>query len=110
MHGSLHIKLQHKGDKNGRLKKKREFSRFFVILFVLLAIVYVIRCAGKVRLDPFKRLMAGTDRSDLTGALIAFPLYGRIPFSKWFRFIMPLTDLVRAAFIVLLVIGAFICS
>ena len=108
MHDSLHIKLQHKGDENGRLKKKREFSRFFVILFVLLAIVYVIRCAGKVRPDPSKRLMAGTDRSDLTGALIAFPLYGRVPFNKWFRFIMPLTDLVRAASIVLLVIGAFI--
>ncbi len=79
-----------------------------MLLFVLLAIVYVIRCAGKVRLDPFKRLRAGTDRSDLTGALIAFSLYGRVPFSKWFRFIMPLTDLVRAASIVLLVIGAFI--
>ena len=108
MHGSLHIKLQHKGDENGRLKKKREFSRFFVILFAILAIIYVIHCAGKVRLDPSKRLMAGTDRSDLTGALIAFSLYGRVPFSKWFRFIMPLTDLVRAASIVLLVIGAFI--
>ena len=108
MHDNLHIKPQHEGDENGRLKKKREFSRFFVLLFVLLAIVYVIRCAGKVRPDPSKRLMASTDRSDLTGALIAFSLYGRVPFSKWFRFIMPLTDLVRAASIVLLVIGAFI--
>ena len=108
MHYNLHIKPQHEGDENGRLKKKREFSHFFLVLFAILAIVYVIRCAGKVRLDPSKRLMAGTDRSDLTGALIAFPLYGRVPFSKWFRFIMPLTDLVRAASIVLLVIGAFI--
>ena len=108
MHDSLHIKLQHKGDENGRLKKKREFSRFFVLLFVLLAIVYVIRCAGKVRLDPSKRLMAGTDRSDLTGALIAFSLYGRVPFSKWFKFIMPFMGLAWAASIVLLVIGAFI--
>ena len=79
-----------------------------MILFVLLAIIYVIRCAGKVRLDPFKRLMAGTDRSDLTGALIALPLYGRVPFNKWFKFIMPFMGLAWAASIVLLVIGAFI--
>ena len=108
MHDSLHIKLQHKGDENGRLKKKREFSRFFVLLFVLLAIVYVIRCAGKVRPDPSKRLMAGTDYSDLTGALIAFLMYGKIPFNKWFKFIMPFMGLAWAASIVLLVIGAFI--
>ena len=104
----MHIELQHKGDENGRLKKKREFSRFFVLLFMLLAIVYVIRCAGKVRPDPSKRLMAGTDYSDLTGALIAFLMYGKIPFNKWFKFIMPFMGLAWAASIVLLVIGAFI--
>lgn len=52
--------------------------------------------------------MAGTDRSDLTGALIALPLYGRVPFNKWFKFIMPFMILAWAAFIVLLVNGAFI--
>ena len=108
MHDNLHIKPQHEGDENGRLKKKREFSHFFLVLFAILAVVYVIRCAGKVRLDPFKRLMAGTDRSDLTGALIALPLYGRVPFNKWFKFIMPFMILAWAAFIVLLVNGAFI--
>ena len=51
MHDNLHIKPQHEGDENGRLKKKREFSHFFLVLFAILAIVYVIRCAGKVCLD-----------------------------------------------------------
>ncbi len=42
------------------------------------------------------------------GALIAFLMYGKIPFNKWFKFIMPFMGLAWAASIVLLVIGAFI--
>ena len=42
------------------------------------------------------------------GALIAFLMYGRIPFNKWFRFIMPFLCVEWVACIVLLVAGAMI--
>lgn len=42
------------------------------------------------------------------GALIAFLMYGRIPFNKWFRFIMPFLCVEWIACIVLLVAGAMI--
>lgn len=42
------------------------------------------------------------------GALIAFLMYGRISFNKWFKFIMPFLCFEWLASIVLLVIGALI--
>lgn len=42
------------------------------------------------------------------GALIAFLMFGRVPFNKWFKFIMPFMLISWAACIALLVIGAVI--
>ncbi|MDY3282111.1 hypothetical protein [Dysosmobacter sp.] len=42
------------------------------------------------------------------GALIAFLMFGRVPFNKWFKFIMPFMLISWAACIALLVIGAAI--
>lgn len=42
------------------------------------------------------------------GALIAFLMYGKIPFNKWFKFIMPFLAFEWAACVVLLVVGTMI--
>ena len=42
------------------------------------------------------------------GALIAFLSYGRVPFNKWIKFIMPFMLLAWGACIILLVAGAVI--